>query len=217
LTRDEPIHLEFDGKRGISDRAEVVQASPALSPDALIVAEVESDLERTDRGDSFPLEGVSVVSRVMPSGDLQLRVCLDTSKEHVEPGRYAGAIQITGSEIQGTAIPLEATLSAEPWIALLCILSGLIVGLLLKALADLEKEENTKVDWPSLQRYIRRPAFVTAVVLGLLGAAISYFAVYGTNDTWGTTSLDYVRLVAVGVFGQVTGMTAVDVVSPFKA
>jgi hypothetical protein len=182
-----------------------------------VFADVESDLSRADGKDSFPVEDVSVIPRVMSSGDVQLKVCLDPEVEHVEPGRYVGAIQLRGPDVKGTAIPLAATLSAPREIPIACIFAGLIIGVLLKALADLQtenRESNGKR--PSLRDYHRRPAFWTALLVGLLGGVSSYFAVYGTDDTWGTTTLDYVKLLAAGVSVQVTGMTAVDVIAPFR-
>jgi hypothetical protein len=182
-----------------------------------VFADVESDLSRADGKDSFPVEDVSVIPRVMSSGDVQLKVCLDPEVEHIEPGRYVGAIQLRGPDVKGTAIPLAATLSAPREIPIACIFAGLIIGVLLKALADLQtenRESNGKR--PSLRDYHRRPAFWTALLVGLLGGVSSYFAVYGTDDTWGTTTLDYVKLLAAGVSVQVTGMTAVDVIAPFR-
>lgn len=217
LTRDEPIRFNFEGRRSTSDRTEVVQASPPLDPGSNVFTEVESDLNREDGGDSFPVEGVSVIPQVTTSGDVQLKVCLDPEVEHVEPGRYVGAIQLRGADVKGTAIPLEATLSARREIPFACILAGLVIGVLLKALADLQRgNREGDGEQPSLRDYVRRPAFWTALVLGLLGGVISYFAIYATDDTWGTTTLDYVKLLAAGVSIQVTGMTAVDIVSPFR-
>jgi hypothetical protein len=217
LMRNEPIRFNFEDRRGTSDRTEVVQAVPPLGPGSVVFADVEGDLSRADGGDSFPVEGISVIPQVTSAGDVQLKVCLDPGVEHVEPGRYVGVIQLRGADVSGTAIPLEATLSAGRKTPIACIVAGLILGVLLKALADLQRESRQgDGKRPSLIEYCRRPAFWTALILGVLGGVIGYFAVYATDTTWGTTTLDYVKLLAAGVSLQVTGMTAVDVVSPFR-
>jgi hypothetical protein len=216
LTHDGPIRFDFDWKRGTSDRTVTVNAVPGLRSGAHVVATVEGDLDRSDLGDSFPLEGVNIVPKVMPgTGNLQLSIRLDPNVERVEPGRYLGTIQVTGRGIQPTAIPIEATLASEFYEPILWIVLGLVFGLVLKGLADIQREATT-IDRKLLRSYVRRTGFFLAATAGILTAVFSYFAVYASDDVWGQNPADGVKIAAVGVLSQVTGMTAVDIASPFK-
>lgn len=214
-----PVRFDFDNHRGTSDHTISLRASPALERGAEIAAEVEGDLYRADGGDTFPAEAVVVSPpRVAQSGGfVRVPICLDSTVENVDEGRYIGTVQLTGALIEPTAIPLEATLRAPRRSAIAAIVFGLALGLLLKVGGDLKREGD---DGPSLRtsvaRYVKRVEFVYAFLVGVLVGVISYVQLYEASDVWGTGP-DWLKLTMVGVAAQVTGMTALDIVKPFKA
>ena len=207
------MRFDFDNYRGTSDHTISVRATPALPPDAQIAAEVDGDLYRSDGGDTFPQEAVVVQQPRIArgGGSVRFSICLDPGVENVEDGRYIGTVQLTGPLVESTAIPIEATLRAPRWFAISAILLGLALGLLLKMAGDLRKEAGG-----SVRTYVRRMDFVYAVLIGVLVGIISYVQLYESSDVWGTGN-DWLKLAMVGIAAQVTGMTALDLVKPFKA
>jgi hypothetical protein len=138
------VQFAFGGERGSSDRTVGIDASPSLGPRPVIFAELAGDLERSDGGDSFPVEGIVVQPEPTRSGNVRLRVCLDPDQpENVERGRYVGSIKLTGPQIEPTAITLEATLRLGTPIAVVVLVIGVIVGLVMKALGDKKAVEET--------------------------------------------------------------------------
>ena len=215
LTRDDPIRVAFDGHRGRTDRAVTVTAMPPLRATAMVVAEVESDFERGDGGDTFPLEGTSVAASVTTGGNIRLVVCLDADRpEHVEPGRYLGSIRLSGSEVSPTALPIEVTLKDPGAVALAWIVLGLVLGIAFKTATDFNANAK-KLEWEGLKDYLTQPAFLLAVLTGIAAGFITYTQLYAASAIWGTTD-DHVKLMLAGVAVQVTGMTASDLVSPYE-
>jgi hypothetical protein len=214
LSRPEtpPVRFDFDNFRGSSDHTVSVRASPALPPDAQVTAEVEGDLYRADGGDTFPAEAVFLQQpRVARGGGfVRFSICLDAGIENVEDGRYIGTVQLTGPLVETTAIPIEATLRAPRLYAIAAIGFGLLMGLLLKMAGDLRKEPGA-----SVRGYVGRTEFAYAGLVGIVVAVVSYVQLYESSDVWGTGQ-DWLKLAMVGIAAQVTGMTAVDIVKPFK-
>lgn len=214
LSRDDPIRVAFNGKRGMTDKTVTVGASPPLATDADIFAEIESDFERGDGGDTFPLEAISVSARVTRAGNVRVFVCLDSDQpEFVQTGRYLGAIRLIGSNVESLAIPVEVTLKDPGWKAVLWIAFGLLFGLGLKTATDF----NTKaasLSKATLKDFVTQPAPYLAILTGIVGGFLSYSQLYAGNPAWGTNP-DHVKLMLSGVAIQVTGMTASDLISPY--
>jgi hypothetical protein len=143
-------------------------------------------------------------------GFISFSICLDADVENVEEGRYNGTIQLTGPLVETTPVPLEATLRAPRSYAMAAILLGLVLGLLLKMYGDLRREAGA-----SAKAYVKRPEMIYSVLVGLGVGYLSYVNLYQESDVWGSGA-DWLKLSMVGVAAQVTGMTALDLVKPFK-
>jgi hypothetical protein len=214
LSRDDPIRVAFDGSRGTTDKTVTVTASPPLAEGADVVAEVESDFERGDGGDTFPLEAISVSARVTRAGNVRIFVCLDADRpERVETGRYLGAIRLVGSDVESLAVPVEVTLKDPPVIAIGWILAGIVFGLALKLATDFNTR-GAELSRGTLKGLLRQPAPYLALLTGIVGGFLSYTQLYAGNPAWGTNA-DHVKLMLAGIAIQVTGMTATDLVSPY--
>lgn len=208
------VRIDFGSKRMKTDRTIGLTATPRLRPRTRMFADVGADLTRADGGDSFPVEGIVLKPSVSQAGNLRLSICLDPERpEQVEVGRYTGVIELIGEQIEATAIPLEVTLKSSVWVAILWSTIGIVVGIMLKALADLKSSLGKAPSWKQLFGYLGEPWVIGAILIGALGALAAIYGVYDTNETWGTTG-DGGKLLAGAVVVQVTGMTAVDVVKP---
>lgn len=198
----------------MTDKAVIVMATPGLPRDATVVAEVESDFERGDGGDTFPLEAVAVTARVTAAGNVRLTVCLDSDRpEHVQTGRYLGSIRLIGPDVSATALPVEVTLKDSATAALLWIVLGLVLGLCFKIATDF-KAKDQKLSRNAVKDYLTQPAFLLAVLTGVAASFIAYTQLYASNAVWGSTD-DHTKLMLAGVAVQVTGMTASDLISPY--
>ena len=214
LSRDDPVRVAYDGKRGMTDTSFTVSASRPLQRDADMFAEVESDFERGDGGDTFPLEAITVDASVTRAGNVRVFLCLDADRpEHVESGRYLGAIRLAGSDVEPLAIPVEVSIKDQKWIAAAWIVLGIVFGLGLKTTTDWSTK-GTQLSRAALRTFVRQPAPYLALLTGVVGAFISYTQLYEPNPAWGATA-DHVKLMLAGVAIQVTGMTATDLVSPY--
>jgi hypothetical protein len=214
LSRDDPIRVAFEGKRGMTDKTVIVGASPPLAADADVFAEIESDFERGDGGDTFPLEAISVSARVTRAGNVRVFVCLDSDQpEFVQTGRYLGAIRLIGSDVESLAIPIEVTLKDPGWKAVLWIAFGLLFGLGLKTATDFNTK-GTSLSREALKDFGKQPAPYLAILTGVVGGFLSYSELYAGNPAWGTNP-DHVKLMLSAVAVQVTGMTATDLISPY--
>jgi hypothetical protein len=198
----------------MTDKAVTVVATPPLATTAEVFAEVESDFERGDGGDTFPLEGITVSTDVTRAGNIRLSICLDADRpEYVHTGRYLGSVRLVGSDVESTALPIEVTLKDQRWKVLAWMLAGLIFGLALKAATDFNNAKTT-LSSKTLLDYVTQPAFSLAVLTGILGATFAYTQLYDANPAWGTNA-DHVKVLLAGVALQVTGMTASDLISPY--
>ena len=204
--------IPFGSGRGSEQRTYVIGAEPDLDPSASVLAEASGDLETSD-GEAIPQELVETSATVSKFGDVRLHVCVDASD--ADRGRYVGAIQVGGAGIQTGSQPLEVTLREPLWLAIVLALAGMLVGLLLKGLADLSKDAEAKVQWKWIGPYVGRPAFWSGVLLGAVFIGLSLWQLYDLNPTWGS-AMDLFKIFAAGIALQVTGTTAVDVVKPFK-
>lgn len=203
--------------RGPAHRTIVLEAKPRLPPGATLIAEPVEDFEAEGGGTSFPLEGVVVTPAVTSFGAVQLKICIDPQHpEAVGRGRYVGAIQVGGPGIETATVPVELTLRTPIWLAIGLALGGLLFGLALKMAADLNKDPNAQIDRTWMAKYVKRGAFVTAVLLGFAGVGLNLWQLYDANPIWGS-SADFFKIFAAGVALQVTGSTAIDFFSPFKA
>jgi len=235
--QEKSVRFAFDGERDRSDRTIGIDASPKLPANATVFAEVSGDLERSDGGDTFPVEAIVVQTTTTRSRDVRLQICLDPQRpENVEPGRYVGSVKLTGEQIEPTAITVEATLRRRSLTAIVVLITGIVLGLLMKAFGDKQLAEAAVRDaratvkpagesvpadssvkkkklefWRS---YASGGQFVTGLVLGLILAALAYAQIYATDPDWGTP-LDIVTLGLAGVAAVVSGKTVVDVVAPF--
>jgi len=228
--QEKSVRFALGGDRDATDRTVGIDATPPLNGGAQIFAELAGDLERSDGGDSFPVEGIVVQTTTTQAGSIRLRVCVDPAQpEHVERGRYVGSIKLTGPRIEPTAITLEASLRLPAWVAGIVLVFGVIVGLIMKALGDKKStEEMLKALQPSVQAgdtptaerkftltdYVKGSEFISGAIVGLLLAAVAYAQIYDSDPDWGTP-LDIVTLGFAGVAAVVSGKTAVDVVAPY--
>ena len=207
----------FGSERELENRTIVLPAKPKLSADAPLIAEAAGDLEMEGGGDSFPLEGIGVTAKVTELGAVQLKICLDPEQpEEVGRGRYVGAIQVGGPGIETATVSLEVTLRESILLALVLAVVGMLVGLWAKMYTDLGKDPEASISLDWMGKYVKRAAFGTAVLLGILGVALSLVQLYGDNPTWGSAR-DMFAIFIAGVGLQVTGSTLVDFVAPFKA
>ena len=212
-----PIHITFKGIHQMTDRAFVLLATPPLgaSTSGHIAVEVEGDLQEENGDDTFPAEAISAKAKTTQLGNVELDVCADRNHpEHVQPGRYTGAITLRGAQFVSTTLAIDISVQGSPYWAIGLLLFGLALGVALKLLPNLVPDDATTNERTADRR--RRRVFLiqfgAIAVLAAVSGVATYYLLYASNPTWGATPQDRLKLVLAGVTLQVTGMTTADII-----
>jgi hypothetical protein len=213
----QPIHIAFKGGHEITDRVFVLVATPPLTASASgpMLVEVEGDLQEENGDDTFPAEGISTNATTTQLGNIELDICADRNRpEHVQPGRYTGAITLRGSNFVSTTLAIDITVQGSQWWAIGLLLFGVVLGVALKLLPNLLPDDAAMTG--SAADPQRRRAFLVGssaiVILAGVSAVASYYLLYASNATWGASPQDKLKLILAGVTLQVTGMTTADII-----
>jgi hypothetical protein len=131
------------------------------------------------------------------------------------PGKYTGAVLFGGNGYVAVPVTLTATLRASKERSIIWAALGFIVGALLKAASDIFKAKGVKFNKKGLGQYFLRSGYIPTILLGIVGAFITWGYTYLGNSVWGAGDIDQFKLFAATLGGVVTGTTVGDFIKPF--
>lgn len=224
-----PATIAFLQRRAADTLDVPLDASDAVPADerAQVDARLVTALVRPDNASRFPLSQTHVTQEWSPNGrHLVLHVCLDPNQRvDVQPGRYDGTVRVEGGRVQQFDVPVEATLREEHWwVVVLWAVAAALAGAYVKLLTDVAKlqapppgttatvaQGTTPPNlWQALVLQGTELPFLLTVVVGLAAAFGAFFVLYLNNDTFGTSSNDWFKLVVWCFGATVSGMTVAD-------
>ena len=212
----------FDEDERSETKTRTFEATPPLKDDqfANITVAVLNDVENED-GRSVPEKNLTVTPK--PTGPVDardLRVDLSFNSADVAAGRYTGVVKAKGAPVSPSTFTILATIRDSMLKAFIWALIGFLVGLGLKAFADVSaarKKNNATGAWrPYWRRYARDSAFWTNVLFGSVSAAIATALAYSNNPVWGAGDGDDLRLAGLALLSVAGGATLSDVIRPFQ-
>jgi hypothetical protein len=199
-----------------------------------VVAGVEGDLVRTDKGAIFSEDQMKVATHVSPDGQLvTVRVCFNREFPYrVDPGQYEGTFLVRGPGLRPTTIPVIASVRyPNGWLVHIVAFATVLLALFAKALSDVAKlrpelaggsqalspaeERRTRKKQArvalrqELRDYAKEPLFIVSAIVGLGIAWYAVFTIYLSSSTFGTPG-DWIKLVTFCFGSVVGGMTATD-------
>lgn len=142
-------------------------------------------------------------------GNIEIDFCFDpVSKRQVKPGRYVGVLSIEATRAEPVTIPIStSTGDTRQWLAWVLASVGLLLGIVIKMLGDLAKDENATISWVAIKRCMNRFSFLFQLFGGATLMALAVWRLYYNASTFGHAESDWVTLAVTNFVAVVSGIS----------
>jgi hypothetical protein len=172
--------------------------------DEPLTSGLEGAGDRRLKGDRF------IAAHASKSGrSIVLEACFENIPQYAA-GRYEGTVALFGPKLADFTYAMVVTTKWPRWTALLTILITIIGSLIVGVITGLLARPSQARDWKGWLR------LVFALGLALILAALPYWSVYASNETWGSTPPADLTALVTATFAAAAGgfATAGKLLSP---